>query len=67
MTNTHQGVSEGTAAIAALQLSQNTKNHDDDRNCPDPKNKCKDCGGQNQMRTTGADAGCTFLRLYSQR
>ncbi|KAL9079184.1 MAG: hypothetical protein Q9157_001935 [Trypethelium eluteriae] len=50
--------SGGAAAVAALEAPADAPNHEDDRNCPDPKDKCKNCGGEEQMCTTGKDAWC---------
>lgn len=48
----------GPVAIMNVPAPQNAKGHDDDKSCPNPKDKCSDCGGSTQMCTTGAHTGC---------
>ena len=50
----------GPVAIMNIPAPQNAKGHDDDKNCPNPKDKCSDCGGSTQMCTTGANTGCKY-------
>ena len=62
-TDVREDAAGGAAAISALKPPEDTKDHDDDKNCPNPKNKCKDCGGKNQMCTSGTDSGCQSYRF----
>jgi len=48
------------AAVAALTPPETAENHQDDETCPNPKDKCEGCGGNNGMCTTGTDSGCQF-------
>ena len=49
----------GSAAVSAAIPNPETPNdHQDDTTCPDPKGQCKDCGGHEQMCTTGPNTGC---------
>jgi hypothetical protein len=48
----------GAGAVAALSPPESANNHEDDKSCPDPKDKCADCGGNQGMCTTGTDTGC---------
>ncbi|MCJ1280191.1 hypothetical protein MMC21_008018 [Puttea exsequens] len=52
-------IGDVTAAEAALEAPDTDPDHPDDSKCPDPKDKCSDCGGgDGQICTTGPSANC---------
>jgi len=53
------------AAAGALTPPENAPEHDDDKQCPNPKENCKDCGGNIGMCTTGQNSGCKSWVLSS--
>ena len=50
------------AVVEELEPPEDAKDHDDDKKCPDPKHKCADCEGKDQMCTSGNESGCKCNR-----
>jgi len=64
-TNTPKIAVGGAAAISALKAPGDAQDHDDDKQCPSPEHQCQDCGGKDQIYTTGKDSGCENTSFWS--